>query len=296
LGMPTQVVPWRAPTVDSLDRRGWAAPRRRRHGILTALVVLLLTTAVWAASTGRLPWVSATLPGAPPAAGPGADHPTPGRDAADEPLGAPPAVPVPSDSYRFTTTGTGPQSFVAYDPCRPIHYVVRPDGAPAGSDQLLAEAIARVSSATGLVFIADGATAEAPAARRSPFQPDAYGDRWAPVLIAWVSPDESPDLAGAVAGQAGSVAVGLPDGPQVFVTGQVELDAAQLADGLTTPGGSETVRAIIQHELGHLVGLDHVNDPSQLMHPQVTPGVTDFAAGDRTGLSMLGRGPCEPDL
>ncbi len=50
------------------------------------------------------------------------------------------------------------------------------------------------------------------------------------------------------------------------------------------------------HELGHLVGLDHVDDDSQLLHPETVPGVTDYAAGDLTGLSRLGQGPCVPEL
>jgi hypothetical protein len=62
------------------------------------------------------------------------------------------------------------------------------------------------------------------------------------------------------------------------------------------PGGRDIVRGIIQHELAHLVGLDHVNDPEQLMFAQTQPGVTDFAAGDLTGLSVLGTGPCAPEI
>jgi hypothetical protein len=307
LGQPRPAVPWRTHTATSPllgSRRGWATRRRGWRGISSALVVVLLVAAaVWAASTGRLPSVTAARPAAPPPAGaaapgaaaPGADHPTAGREAAERPLGTPAAVPITSGSYRFTFTSPE-QSFVAYDPCRPIHYVVRPEDAPAGTGPLLAEAIARVSAATGLVFIDDGVTREAPTAQRLPYQPEVYGDRWAPVLIAWVTPTENPDLAGDIAGQAGSAAVGLAGGPRVLVTGQMELDTHQLAEILNRPGGREIVLAILQHELAHLVGLDHVNDSSQLMHPQTSPGVPDFAAGDRTGLSILGRGPCVPDL
>jgi hypothetical protein len=262
-------------------------------------VVALLAVAVWAAATGRLDSLTPapSVPAPPAAATPTtpADHPTPGREAAEEPLGTPDALPEASESYRFANTGPE-QSFVAYDPCRPVHYVVRPDGAPADGAALLAEAIARVSDATGLVFVADGPTAEAPTPERPVFQPDVYGDRWAPVLVVWATEAESPDLAGDILGQAGSAVVGLDDGPRVLVTGQVELDAAQLAELLARPDGREIVRGVLQHELAHLVGLDHVDDPSQLMYPETTPGVTDFSAGDLTGLAVLGRGPCVPGL
>jgi hypothetical protein len=50
------------------------------------------------------------------------------------------------------------------------------------------------------------------------------------------------------------------------------------------------------HELGHLVGLGHVNDSRQLMHAANKSGVTEFAAGDLTGLAVLGNGPCVPEL
>ena len=72
-----------------------------------------------------------------------------------------------------------------YDPCRPIHYVVRPDGAPPGGAELIRTAVAQVSGATGLQFVDDGPTQEAPSTDREAYQPELYGRRWAPVLIAW---------------------------------------------------------------------------------------------------------------
>jgi hypothetical protein len=252
----------------------------------------------WTMMTGRL-WHTASPPGAlPPSAIPADQRtfPAPGHEESEQPLGTPAAPPVRSDSYRFVSTGPDGQGFVAYDPCRPIHYVVAGKPPRPDAGRLLAEAVARVSAASGLVFIADGATAESPRSQRSSYQPERYGDRWAPVLIAWTSPAEEPDLAGDRAGQAGSSAVQLAQGPRVYVSGQVELDAPQLAGVLGRPGGRDIVRGIIQHELAHLLGLDHVNDPEQLMFAQSVPGVTDFAAGDLTGLSVLGTGPCAPEI
>ncbi|WP_432519772.1 matrixin family metalloprotease [Kineococcus sp. SYSU DK006] len=117
-----------------------------------------------------------------------------------------------------------------------------------------------------------------------------------------------PDIAAAVIAQAGSTGVtatqrstadqllGRPGAPiDVYVSGSVEVDAAQVTDALTHPGGEELVRAVFQHELAHLVGLAHTEDPAQLMYPQTT-GVLDYAAGDLSGLAALGTGPCVPEL
>jgi hypothetical protein len=84
---------------------------------------------------------------------------------------------------------------VAYDPCRPIHYVIRPQGQPAGGNKIVTDAVLRVSKATGLRFVFDGATSEAPSRERPSYQPERYGDRWAPVLISWVTSRENPDFA-----------------------------------------------------------------------------------------------------
>lgn len=250
------------------------------------------------ALVGALAWSQGVFDPArsnsPPQSGRPADWPSPGVGAADEPIGTPPVVETPNSSFRFMMSQPNSEDPVAYDPCRPIDVVMRPTGAPPGAQQLVTDALARLSQATGLQVNYIGESDEAPDPNRTPFQPDRYGDRWAPVLIAWVTPDEDPDFAADLGGQAGSYPVGYDD-TSAYVTGMVELDAEVYAQLATTPEGGADARAILLHELGHLVGLAHVNDPTQLMYPK-SSGVYDYGPGDLTGLAQLGGGRCLPEL
>ena len=205
------------------------------------------------------------------------------------PRGVPPAVPAPTapNGVRFLNEAGGGQP-VTWSPCRPIHYVSRAGSGPLRGSTLVAEAIAQVSVATGLTFIDDGATTEAPIETRPAYQPDRYGDRWAPVLIAWADEAEVPGLADTVAGEAGPVWVTTPSGDRTYLSGVVHLDVEMT-------GWSDTlVRTVILHELGHLVGLDHVDDTTQLMFESSM--AEGFGSGDRAGFAALGRGPCQPDI
>jgi hypothetical protein len=224
------------------------------------------------------------------------DRPTPGGESSRVPLGRPLPPPPEGGAHTFVTLQADGVTPVGYDPCRPVHYVLRPDAAPAGGEVLVHEAVARLSEVTGLRFVHDGATDESGTRGREAYQPARYGDRWAPVLIAWETEEQNPALAGDIVGEAGSVAVSLGDEPRVYLTGAVSLDAGALTDLLARPDGAVLVRSIVLHELGHLAGLGHVEDPGQLLYPKAQDDVTDYAAGDLTGLSRLGSGACVPDL
>ncbi|WP_246078430.1 matrixin family metalloprotease [Modestobacter excelsi] len=277
--------------------RSWSPrePRRRKRRNWStiggaALVVCIVGLGLVGAHFGVLPG-GASVAGASPAPA----MPSPGGNSSDDPLGTPMTPPAGGGSYAFVQHQDDGVTPVAYDPCRPVHYVVRPDNAPPGGETVIQSAVARMSQVTGLQFVDDGATDEDPTGQREAFQPDRYGDRWAPVLISWETVTEQPDFAADVAGLGGSQAVSAGDGPHVYVTGTVELDAADLTDFMTWPNGAAIARAIVLHELGHVVGLDHVVDPQQLMYAS-TSDVLDFAGGDLTGLAQLGAGSCEPQL
>ena len=229
-----------------------------------------------------------------PAAGDRADTPPPGLEEQDQPLGTPRKPEGNSASYKFLATNDDGTP-VGYSPCRPLHYVINAALAPQGAERLVEDSIRTISEATGITFISDGSTTEAPSPTRAPYQKEAYGDRWAPLLIAWTTPEQAPQLKGPVIGTGGSTHFSFGDGPKSFVTGSLELDAPQIAEDLDRGEGAAYATAVILHELGHVMGLEHVDDPAQLMYPEI--GAPDgLADGDLNGLYELGHAQCRKDL
>jgi hypothetical protein len=219
-----------------------------------------------------------------------------------------PPLPADASASRLApavpATSTGSHAFlelrpdggpVRYDPCRPLHFVVNPSGMPDGGLRMVREAVDAVSAATGLVFTEGGVVNEPLSEERAPHQPERYGDRWAPILIGWGDASTFPMLSGETVGLAGSDVLA-PAGPgsERFVSGQVALDRQDFRDMLALPDGYQHARAVVLHELGHVVGLDHVADPTELMHEE-NNGQTRFGPGDLEGLAVLGAGPCFRD-
>lgn len=163
---------------------------------------------------------------------------------------------------------------VTWDPCSPIGYVVNWDHAPDGALQLLTEAVDTVEDATGLTFTALGAT------RVSPTSDGAVDvlPAGAEVLVSWVPAADEQLYADAEAvGWARPTMAG-----GFYTRGQVSLDADVFAHA--TPARA---RGTLLHELGHLVGLDHVDDRTQLMDAGGSQGRV-YQQGDLEGLAELG--------
>jgi hypothetical protein len=209
------------------------------------------------------------------------------------PLGSPPTVATGTGAFRFMATQPFDRAQpVAYDPCRPVDVVVNEVQAPPGSAGIVEEAVAEVAHATGLRIGVVGTTDEPANPDRPARDRDRYGGDWSPVLVAWTDPAQVPALAGDVAGLGGSQsAPAMTTEPRHFVTGSVSLDAPQLARVLGRENGRAVLRAIVMHELGHVVGLRHVDSADELMYED-NVGLVDFGPGDREGLAALGRGRC----
>lgn len=211
--------------------------------------------------------------------------------AAPAQLSVPDPVTVRTDegvgSYRFLAVHPD-GSPVRWDPCSPIRYVVNLDGAPYGSSLDDVEAaFARVTAVTGIRFEFAGETDEPAREDRPVVQPDRYGPGWAPVLVAWTEPARSPSLTGDVVASATVIPAGRVP---VYVSGSIHLDATQaLRAGF---GRGRAWGTVLLHEAGHLVGLEHVGDESEVMHPggerSRASATVRWGVGDREGLRRLG--------
>jgi hypothetical protein len=205
-----------------------------------------------------------------------------------------PRTPTPQQQsgprYTFIETTRSGEP-VRWNPCEPIHYVVN-DALARYTEAIpdAQEAAHRVSEATGIEFVYDGETSEEAAQGRNVYQPGHYGDDWAPVLIAWTDPDDSPIQF--ERGDDVALGVASPLYPthgrfDMFVSGWVALNA-----DYPGPGGFDTPSAVgltIQHELGHVVGLGHTKVYGELMQG-AGGGALGWGPGDLEGLRQLGAG------
>lgn len=275
--------------------RSPASRRRSASRFPTATDVALVVVTAWAVvMTGVMGLAVMGVPGA--IAWVRVGVPAPGLEEHSGPLRVPVvAAPlrVPDDAFLVRDPDDGVA--VRWSPCRPVHYVVHDPECCPGASELLAQAFGDVAASTGLVFVLDGSTDEQPSPHRADYQPGRYGDRWAPVLVAWADVTEWPDLRGPALGFAGPQAVGSRTGSTVFVTGQVVLDADALAAMLARHEGVQAL-AVVRHEVGHLAGLADRHDSRSLMSGLLHTSVTSFTDTDRAALATLGRGPCAPAI
>lgn len=183
-------------------------------------------------------------------------------------------------SYAFMATRTVTSEPVAWDRCRPIHYQVNPEHAPPGWQRLVEQAFADLAEGSVYEFVDDGTTSDRDFLDRRPS---------APVLLGWGGPAEFDELDGDVAGFGGATSLRVGDRRR-YLTGTVLLDSGDYAQ-MSATGRRAAMRLILEHELLHVLGLDHVEDRDQLMYATYR-GQGGLGAGDLAGLRQLGAQPC----
>jgi Matrixin len=222
-------------------------------------------------------------PTATPTASPGeADH-----AAARVPTG-------PGGPYSFldATDVQGRREPVRWNPCEPIEYQVDLEVRPTGARSAIASAVAETSRATGIAFHFDGASPiGAHALFDHFFLADAIDTAYRPVLVTVVSGntfDTFEPSKRAVAFAHPEEGHGLLD--HQYVAGVVVVDGS-----VHYPTeGRWSLALVVQHELGHLMGLAHVRAPDELMFsfeeaPHTIPQpISGWGPGDLAGLERLG--------
>ncbi len=185
------------------------------------------------------------------------------------PAGGTTGAGVTSDQYNFF--GKNPQGGAArWNPCVPIRYEVNFNGSQPSARADLASALAKMTQASGLQFVKVREIAT--------FTKSSDVD----AIISWKTANEYPKFAMGSAG-FGSASWRTANG-RIFA-GEVGVNAqAPLMAGY---GTINSLGEVLLHELGHMVGLNHVNDVGQVMYPQISR-LTDYGPGDRAGLILVG--------
>ena len=189
---------------------------------------------------------------------------------------------------------------VRWDPCRTIYWVENSENAPAGSHELLVKAFREIEIRTGLNFSYWGNTNEQYGPDRLPLNRlyRSLDSEWNPVLVTYL---DGPDFKRALAASgnrkdertaafAGPVSAWSGNQNSVYVSGSVTVSVPSYKESLGY-WGKNMVYSIFLHELGHLIGLNHVESRKELMYP-ISDGKAKFGPGDLKGLALAGQAKC----
>jgi hypothetical protein len=201
------------------------------------------------------------------------------RDRPDVPT--PPAVIEPPDvpgGYVLSRTDRG--DLFLPNPCEPIRYEIGRRHLPPGGAELIREVLAEITTISGQQFQELGFTDRIPDARDGSEAPEHYWIGWHTRAESAMWDDVSTSSVGVGGGGVGT---------RTFTGRSFRLQSAAALDADHGPltEVNELSRKVLRHEVGHMIGLQHVADPNSIMNEAGTM-VRDWSAGDRRGLWLAG--------
>jgi hypothetical protein len=173
-----------------------------------------------------------------------------------------------STSTSFKLSVVNPDgSFPRWNPCKNIEVMVNFAGSQPQARASFANAIEQARAASGLpLVVTEVTTTPTPANGR--------------LTVRWGTAADNPSLAGSVLGVGGFSYT-----PTQIVRGSVMIRSD--LSFTQSQNGENMLTGTLAHELGHALGLAHVNDSTQLMYAFAN-GRDTYQAGDRAGLALLG--------
>jgi hypothetical protein len=173
-----------------------------------------------------------------------------------------------------------------WNPCAPVHYRVN-DALAAGDKGQIFVAVQKLAQATGIRFVYDGTTAYVP-------RSDSWSRSPAPLVISFAHHRGQTGGTDLLAG-GNQLGEGGFQSSYTTVNGRITTYkitkgyAVIDADGYARSSAGVR-RAVLLHELGHAVGLNHAKLPTEIMYPSIgSGGPTAYSAGDLAGLRVVGR-------
>jgi hypothetical protein len=213
--------------------------------------------------------------------------------------GAPPSATGAAASYQlsYASLPNGTKAVVRWNGCQTdITYKVNLAAVPSSlRSTILSETqttVSQLASYTGFRFSYKGTTSEVPRVGSMPRQS-------AELVIAFTTPSQTNyNLSGSAVGEgglyyawAGVTSNGTTRYTVAAQRGFVVIDTPQMLRQLHGGFGTGMRRSnLLLHELGHVVGLQHVGDARQAMYPSLlttAPRLGNW--GDRTGFGLVGR-------
>jgi hypothetical protein len=171
-----------------------------------------------------------------------------------------------------------------WNPCAAIGWQLNPGTADATAIATIKNAVAQLSSASGLTFRYDGVTTFVPTQENVEGAPD-------DLIVAVVNPAATDMFASAptAAGFGGIHVRTTAAGNWRVVKGYALIAAGELNSLPHTAGPGANIGTLTLHELGHAVGLMHAAKPAEIMYPVLTSQApATYSVDDRAGLALVG--------